>query len=75
MPAIYTSYLFLPDDDAETKQRKLYLACISLGEDLYSFNAAMNEMRKTFDLIDRQHSEIMREYQKFKAAKQGKERG
>lgn len=66
MPAIYTSFLFEESDDLETKMRKLYLGVVSLGEDLYTFNAALNEMRKTHDRIDKKHQEIERSYREIK---------
>ena len=66
MPNIYTSFIFAPEDDTETKQRKLYLGVISLGEQLYSFNAELNELRKEYTDLDRRHAALLAAYQELK---------
>ena len=46
MPAIYMSFAFEPDDKLEQRMSKLYLGIISVGEQLYTYNAAVAELRK-----------------------------
>ena len=46
MPAIYMSFAFAPDDTTEQRMSKLYLGIISVGEQLYTYNAAIAELRK-----------------------------
>jgi len=62
MPGIYTSYKFEKGDSLELQRRKLYLGIISLGEDLYTFNAAVNELRKEFAVLDEKYKALKAEY-------------
>jgi len=63
MPGIYSSFKFEPSDDLETRRKKLYLGIITLGEQLYSFNAAVNELRKEFTVIDQGYKTLKAEYE------------
>lgn len=40
------SFAFEPDDTTEQRISKLYLGIISVGEQLYTYNAAIAELRK-----------------------------
>jgi len=66
MPAIFQSYTPEPGDDLATRMKRLYLGMVSLGEDLYTFNAAINEMRKQHEVLDKRHKEIESEYKVIK---------
>lgn len=50
---IYKSFAFEDGDDAELKHSKLYLAAISIGEDLYSIGADLAEIRKKLDAMEK----------------------
>lgn len=58
MPAIYTSYVIEPDDTLEEKQAKVYLALISAGETAYTLGAAVAELRKQCDAMNKKIDDI-----------------
>lgn len=66
MPSIYTSWAISEEDDKGAKMRKLYLGIVSMGEDLYSFNAAISEMRKKVDSLDIMLADLQRQYKELK---------
>lgn len=68
MPSIYTSFKIEHGDDLETRRRKLYLGIISLGEQLYSYNAHCNELRKEFTVLDQKYKALKASYDSLKRA-------
>jgi len=83
MPAIYMSFAFEPDDTTEQRMSKLYLGIISVGEQLYTYNAAIAEMRKTaaalqsgIETFDKDLARMKKQFDELKAeAKAEKEAG
>lgn len=74
MPAIYMSFAFAPDDTTEQRMSKLYLGIISVGEQLYTYNAAIAEMRKTAatlqsgrEAFDKDLARMKKQYDELKA--------
>jgi len=66
MPAIYMSFAFEPDDTIEQRMSKLYLGIISVGEQLYTYNAAINELRKNEAALQRAIGEFDKDLARMK---------
>lgn len=58
MPAIYTSFEIEPDDSAEVCRSKIYLGIISIGESSYTLAAAIAEVRKQADMLQKRVNEL-----------------
>ena|SRR5271166_4733417 len=74
MPAIYMSYAFEPADTLEQRMSKLYLGIISVGEQLYTYNAAIAECRKNLatmqsgiETFDKDLVRMKQQYDQLKA--------
>jgi hypothetical protein len=72
MSAIYTGFEINETDDLETKQRKLYLGVISLGEVLYQKGAAVAEMNKDFMMIEKELAKMREELHRIRELINGK---
>lgn len=66
MPAIYMSFAFEPDDTVEQRMSKLYLGIISTGEQLYTYNAAITELRKVAAQHDKDLARMREQYEALK---------
>jgi hypothetical protein len=58
MPAIYSSYLIEPDDSPDDIRGKLYMGIISVGEQAYTLGAAIGELRKQADALNKRADEM-----------------
>lgn len=67
MPSAYTSFEILPDDSAEVRRDKLYLGIISIGEDLYCKGAALAEMLKSLNQLEKQIAQMRKELDNLKS--------
>jgi len=61
MSQIYASFEIKPEDTKEERMHKLYLGIISIGEDLYCKGAAVAELAKQCNDLDRQIAQMRRE--------------
>lgn len=66
MPAIYMSFNFETDDTVEQRMSKLYLGIISVGEQLYTYNAAISELRKGIEKFDVDLNRMKKQYDELK---------
>jgi prefoldin subunit 5 len=66
---IYASFEIKPDDTREERMHKLYLGIISIGEDLYCKGAAVAELAKQCNELDRQIAQMRRELAKLNQVK------
>ncbi len=71
MPAIFMSYAFEPDDTVEQRMSKLYLGIISTGEQLYTYNAAITELRKNVAEGDAALKRMRAQYEELKLQVRG----
>lgn len=71
MPAIYMSFAFEPDDTVEQRMSKLYLGIISTGEQLYTYNAAITELRKGIAKFDTDLARMRAQYEELKLQVRG----
>jgi hypothetical protein len=71
MPAIFMSFAFEPDDTVEQRMSKLYLGIISTGEQLYTYNAAIAELRKTIASADEELKRMKQQYEELKLQVRG----
>jgi hypothetical protein len=58
VPAIYSSYLIEPDDSPDDIRGKLYMGIISVGEQAYTLGAAVAELRKQIDALNKLANEM-----------------
>lgn len=68
MPAIYTSFELEDGDTIADRQKKLYLGMISCGEQAYTLGAAIAELRKQSDALDKTVELLKKELYAIKEA-------
>ena len=61
------SYAFEPNDTLEQRISKLYLGIISVGEQLYTYNAAIAELRKGIEGFDKDLARMKAQHDELKA--------
>jgi TolA-binding protein len=66
VPDTYLSYEIKPNDSIEERMTKLYLGIISVGEDLYCKGAAVAELNKQLNDLERKIAAMRKEFEEIK---------